>query len=315
MGVGQTYTTLTAAINDLNNKELTCPVNLILTDNTYPSETYPIVLNQNPGSSAYNVITIKPAAGVTPAIFTSYTGSSPNYWSMISINGTQYVTIDGSNSGGTDRSMTFTNTGGSGFAAPVGLYNNGNIGASNITIKNCVLQAHVDGVYNAQGFVMYNITGNAGYNNIILDNNAINSAKFGLAIGGIATSKATNVQIINNTIGSMNAANAVNMNGISLGYADNTLIQGNEIIGNPVGINIPQAPSGIFIGTGATGTKIRKNIIHEWYQLGAGFPSSGALGIYFGAEATSVTEISNNVIYNIIGCVINSLFFSLAGIF
>ncbi len=301
VGAGQVYPTLTAAINDINNKEMTCGVTLVLTDNTYTSETYPIVINQNPGSSPGNFLTIKPAAGKTPVFNTSYLGVSPNNWSMISLNGTQYVTIDGSNSGGTDRSLTFTNTASSGFAAAIGLYNNGNIGASNITVKNCVLQAHSESVYNAQGIVLYSITGNAGYNNVIIDNNAINSAKYAVQIAGIATAKATNCQVTNNTVGSMTAGNAVAMYGISIGYADNTVIQGNEIIGNALGVNVPQSPMAISIGTGSTNTKIRKNTIHDWYQLGTGFPSSGAIGIYYAAEATSVTEISNNVIYNIKG--------------
>ena len=42
VGTGQTYTTLTAAISDLNSRGVSCPVTFILTDNTYASETFPI---------------------------------------------------------------------------------------------------------------------------------------------------------------------------------------------------------------------------------------------------------------------------------
>jgi len=299
VGVGQTYPTLTAAINDINNRDLTCPVTLLLTDNTYPMEVYPIIINQMAGSSATNTLTIKPAPGATPVFSSSYPGVSPNYYSLISLNGAQFVIIDGSNSGGSDRSMTFQNGAGSGFAAALGLYNNGNLGASNITVKNCVLQAHPDALYNAQGIVLYNITGNAGYNNIIIDNNAINAAKFGVQILGIATSKATNVQVTNNTIGSMLSSLAVVQYGVYLSYSDNILVQGNEIIGPATGFSIGGAGIGVYIGTGATNSIVRKNIIHDISQIATAFPAGGALGIYFGAEANSVTEISNNVIYNI----------------
>ncbi|MEI7661690.1 MAG: hypothetical protein WCK34_05825, partial [Bacteroidota bacterium] len=231
VGVGQTYATLTAAIADVAAKDLTCPVTLVLTDNTYPSEIIPIIIPQLPGASAANTLTIKPAPGVTPSFTATYTGASPNYWSMISLNGAQWVIFDGSNSGGSDRSMTFKNMGPSGYNAPIGLYNNGTIGASNITVKNCVLQANKDPLYNSQGFAMYNITGNAGFRNIILNNNSINSAKFGVDIMGIATGKATNIQVTNNTIGSNTDANAIMQFGIQITNADSVLIEGNEIIG------------------------------------------------------------------------------------
>jgi len=295
VGVGQTYATLTAAVADISVKDLTCPVTLVLTDNAYAAETYPIVIPQIPGASATNTLTIKPAAGITPVFSTSYLGATPNYWSMISLNGTQYVIFDGSNSGGSDRSMTFQNIASSGFAAPIGLYNNGTVGASNITVKNCVLQAHKDGLYNAQGFAMYNITGNAGFRNIILNNNSINSAKFGVNILGIATGKAVNIQVTNNTIGSNLDANAVDYWGIQMSNADSVLIEGNEIIG-PVNGNLtnPQALMGIYIGSGSTNLKIRKNTFHDWYGGG-----NAALGIYYGAEANTVSEISDNVMYAI----------------
>jgi hypothetical protein len=299
VGVGQTYPTLTAAINDINTKNMTCPVTLLLTDNAYSSETYPIIINQIPGASATNILTIKPAPGVTPVFAASYIGVTPNYWSLITLNGAQYVTIDGSNSSGTDKSMTFANVSGSGFTAAIGLYNNGIIGASNITIKNCVIQAHTDATYNAQGIVLYSITGNAGYNNVIINNNTITSAKFGVQITGIASSKATNCQVINNTIGSLLAANAVVQYGVSVGYADNTLVQGNEIIGPATGMVIGGAGAGIYISSGVTNSAIRKNLIHDWWQTATGFPASGSYGIYYYAEATSLTEISNNSIYNI----------------
>jgi hypothetical protein len=299
VGVGQTYPTLTAAIADISNRDLTCPVTLLLTDNDYSLETYPIIINQIAGASAVNTLTIKPAPGKTPAFITSYLGISPNPWSQISLNGAQWVIIDGSNSGGNDRSLTFQNGAGGGFAAAIGLYNNGTIGASNIKIKNCTIMAHTDALYNAQGIVLYNIAGNAGYNNVVIDNNAILAAKFGVQIFGIATNKATNCQVINNTIGSMVSGSAVVQYGVSASFTDNLLVQGNEIIGSAQGHSVGGACSGISISTGSTNTIISKNFIHDWWQTATAFPAGGSTGILYSAEASSVTEISNNVIYNI----------------
>src|SRR5205085_7868226 len=91
VGVGGNYTTLTAAVADLNSKFMTGPVTFSLTDNSYPSETYPITINPNGGNSSTNTITIKPATGATP----SFSGSSAT--ALIVLNGIDYVTIDGSN--------------------------------------------------------------------------------------------------------------------------------------------------------------------------------------------------------------------------
>lgn len=300
VGAGQTYTTLGAALDDMDDREITCPVTLLLTDNSYSSETYPIIINPIAGTSATNTLTIKPAPGITPEFQTNYPGVSPTYWSQISINGAQWIILDGSNvAGGTDRSMTFRNTAGNGFAAAIGLYNNGTVGAGNIVIKNCVIQAHEDQIYNAQGIVCYSITGNAGYHDLIIDNNAINSAKFAVQITGIASNPVLNAQVTNNSIGSMTAGMGVGQYGVSISYADNILVEGNEIIGIPTGATIGGAPMGVSISSGSTNVKVRKNIIHDIVQLGTAFPSGGALGIYFSSDATSVTEISNNVIYNI----------------
>jgi len=295
VGVGQTYATLTAAVADISTKDLTCPVTLLLTDNTYTAESYPIIIPQLPGASAINTLTIKPAPGITPVFSTTYLGITPNYFSQITLNGAQWVIIDGSNSGGTDRSLTFQNTATSGYAAAIGLYNNGTIGASNITVKNCVLLAHKDAVYNAQGFTMYAITGNAGYHNVTLNNNTISNAKFGVSISGIASNKTSNIQITNNTIGSNTDANAVMQYGIQMGYADSVLIENNEIIGAVNGnLTAPTAVMGIYAGAGSTNLRIRKNTLHDWYG-----GANAAVAIFYAAEANTVSEISNNAIYTI----------------
>jgi hypothetical protein len=138
VGVGGDYTTLTEAVTDLNSKSVSCPVTYLLTDATYPSETFPIIINNIQGTSEINTITIKPAPGISPVI----AGSNPA--SIINFNGSRYVTIDGSNSGGRDRSLLIWNsdtTAASGqtavyFSSPGGFNN----GASYCTVKNCQIK-------------------------------------------------------------------------------------------------------------------------------------------------------------------------------
>lgn len=294
---GKDYPTLTAAIRDLEGEGLNCPVVLELTDNSYLNETWPLIINPIAGASAVNTLTIRPAAGAAPVFSSSYLGVSPNPWSMISINGAQHIIFDGSNSNGTDRTMTFINSANGGFAAPIGLYNNGQSPASFITIKNCKLRAHSELIYNAQGFVLYNIQGSAGFHDIILDNNDINSAKFGLVLSGIASNPVYNVQVTNNTIGSMDIAQSVVHYGISFSYINNLLIEGNDLIGTATGMSYPlQSPMVIYGGTSSNNVIIRNNKIHDLWST-----TNGAIGIYWdgGVTSTTLTEISNNVVYNI----------------
>src|SRR6185503_10951015 len=104
VGSGGDFATLTAAVAALNSRVMTGPVTFQLTDPTYPAETFPIAINPNGGNGAANTVTIKPAPGVSPAI----SGSSTS--ALIVLNGIDYVTIDGSNSGGSSRDMTISNT-------------------------------------------------------------------------------------------------------------------------------------------------------------------------------------------------------------
>lgn len=65
------YPTITAAMADANLRGVSGPVNFILLDATYPSETFPIVFGDINGMSATNTITLRPDVGVTSAISAS----------------------------------------------------------------------------------------------------------------------------------------------------------------------------------------------------------------------------------------------------
>ncbi len=296
VGVGKDFPTLTAAINDISGEGLTCPVVLLLTDNLYASETYPIIINPIPGASATNTLTIRPAAGVTPVFETSYAYTAPYYWSMITLNGAQYVIFDGSNSGGTDRSLTFRNNAINGGSATIGLYYNGVAGAGNITIKNCIVQAYSTASLNTQAIVCWEITGLGGYHDLVIQNNEINSAKYGIQVGGVSGHVSNNVVIINNTIGSLDPFKGIGATGIQLWYSNNTVVQGNEIMGTTQGLSMNATPVGITMLTGCTNTKVKHNLIHDIINPGT---TGGANGILYQSDATTVSEISDNVIYNI----------------
>jgi trimeric autotransporter adhesin len=291
VGVGKTYTTLTAAVTALNAGEITCPVVLLLTDATYASESFPITINPLLGSSSTNTVTISPANGVTPTI----TGSSAT--GILNLNGADYVIIDGSNSGGTDKSLTWENTDNVANAYTIGFSNSGGTDpAKNNIIRNCNIKASSQVSTTTYGIYM-NSTGGA-YDNTIINNNTIYSAKYGILFSGASTAVANNGQITNNIIGSTTDATSIQYRGITVQYANGTVISGNEIMGAPAG-NSNYYQAGIYVTTGSINTKIRKNKIHDWYYAGTG--GWGNYGIYYGSDASTVTEISNNIIYLIKG--------------
>ena len=105
-GIEGVYATLTVALADLNLRGVSADVNFLLTDTLYSAgESFPLIaniINENLPSSTKK-ITIKPSTGVTSKISGSSTsGIFVSY-------GVDYVNLEGSNSGGTDRSLTIEN--------------------------------------------------------------------------------------------------------------------------------------------------------------------------------------------------------------
>src|SRR5207248_3735441 len=85
------------------------------------------------------IMTIKPDSGTTATI----SGSSAS--SIIRINDA-FVTIDGSNSGSTDRSLTIQNTNAATLTAAVWVSSSGAFaGATDVTIKNSNIRANGGG--------------------------------------------------------------------------------------------------------------------------------------------------------------------------
>jgi hypothetical protein len=293
VGNGGAFSTLTAAVNALNAAGVSGPVTFSLTDNLYAvTETFPIVINPFSGASAVNTLTIKPAAGNSPII-------SGNASSLININGADYVTIDGSNSGSNSKELTLLNNS-TGTSACIAVSSLGTgLGATNITIKNCLIiggsstATGVIGIYAGGATVSTSGTG-ADNDNLNITGNVVNRAYYGIYTRGVAsTGMLDNLSITLNIIGNVNPVNTVTFSGIDVQNANNPIIQSNFIsnMAQPAGISTN--PAAINIGGTITSGYILGNVIN-----GVRNPNSfgyGAFGINTSGTITNLFIIANDI--------------------
>ena len=283
------YSTLTAAVNDLNLRGVSGAVKLSLVDNTYGAETYPIDINSVSGVNSSNTITIKPANGVSPVF--------SNADAQIKITNTSYVTIDGSNTiGGTTRDLTFNRLTTTGQAIWVGSL--GTSSVSNSSIINCnVATGETSGstpIMVSDGFT----AGNSGYfSNITIQNNNLTKGRQGIYInGGAIPQYGTNINVVDNLLNT-SGTNQLKLYGIYIQGCNGVSIKNNNV-GNFEAAT-SENDRGIWIAAGTINASVEKNRVHDIGTTAAG---NGGNGIVVSSSAASCNNIlKNNFIYNITG--------------
>ena len=289
VGVGGDYATLTAAIADLNSKDMTCAVVLSLIDASYSaSETFPLTINQNPGANATNTLTIKPASGVSPTI-TGALASSP----LIRIFN-NYTTIDGSNTaGGTTRNLTISNTS---TTSPrvVTIGSSGTTPITNCTLKNTTI---INGINSSDAVNVSdgNTPGTAGYfNNITIQNNSIQLARIGVyCIADLVSGNGSGLLITGNDL-TTSGANSIRLVPIYVQGVDGATVS-NNTMGNMANTADASNISGIWFATGTVNSTISGNTISSISGT-----SGGPRGIAItSGDANSNLTITGNTISGI----------------
>ena len=249
VGTGGNYSTLTAAITDLNQRGVSAPVTFLLTQSTYspPTETFPFTFsNLIQGTSATNTISIRPANGVQ----VSMTGSgSP---AVFNLNGCSFISINGSDTlSNAGRKITIRNT----TSGPCVLFEND---ASFNQIRNCNLYS--DPFFNADGIVKFGnrlVTGN--------DNNVIDSCLIGafspitrpgVCISAQSSTGPSTVLSSNNVISNNEIANPNNFGILVDNNNENFTISGNSFYKN---LTYTHAGNFSFISYSANGGLITNN--------------------------------------------------------
>lgn len=318
VGTGQNYTSLTnpgGLFEALNSSGATGNVTInIISDLT--GESGAVALNEVAGGFT---VTIEPS-GAARSI-TSTSGAV----AVIKLNDADNVTIDGSLSGGTDRSLSITNTNTAGNTTVIWI--GGTTGAQNNTIKNLNLTGGTDqNVTNVFNFAIIAsssssiLTGGTDLDNNTYTNNFIKKVNVGIiSIGGLATNMNQNTVISNNVIGPAAFGsdqigtlgvlifneNAPQVVSNDLRFIGSSLNTGGAAGRDHVGISLctgsaswsgSAAPA--IVGT-VTNGNIARNLIHDISERGT-FSSVGIVeNCTNGGLATSNT-IANNMIYNIL---------------
>lgn len=310
-----TFTTLNAAFTAINAGTHKGAIVITINGNTTEPAT-PVPLLKSGPTSDYTSILIKPSGNVT----INSAASPATNRGIIELAGADNVTIDGDDpltAGDRNLSIVAATTTTAGIAC-IRLSSNsttGTDGAINNTIKNCIITGSKSAVNNTA--INYGIqfsngvstssssTGAYGNINTTIENNQVTRAHYGIYMYGASTSYYnTGLVIKKNTVGSSTPTSIVGQYGIYLSYTSNgttgkAIVEDNDIqVGDPGTTGYSVSLYGIFLTTGANGTIIRNNNIHDVKNQSSG--GWGAHGISIQAAISNV-EIYNNFIRDIVG--------------
>jgi hypothetical protein len=279
-------------VNALNSFGVSGPVNFLLTDATYPSETYPIIINQYAGSSSTNTLTIKPNPGVASTFTGSAAGSA-----LIKLNGADYVTINGVNTGGSSLTFNNTNTGGLNlWIASASAVN----GALNNTITNIVSAGpSIGGVLAGSGTVLGGDAESPNSNNSITGSTFSNTQN-GIYVRGNTTTLDNNWLIAGNNLGSSADATKHTFRGMALINLSNCNVSYNNIRGVLSGTTSTATVTGISTFINMSGGTISKNRISDVYQRNTDGWGANGIGLNSTSTASNLL-VSNNFISGVRG--------------
>lgn len=291
VGAGGNFATLEAAVAAYNAANcFTGNVVFNLTDATYNlgTITTPLTVNSNAVANAGSYsLTIKPAAGVSPTI----TGAIDTN-TLILIKGNNII-VDGSNTGGTTRDLTITNTS---TTSPnvVLVGSTGTTPVTGVTIKNATI---INGANTGTAISIANTTSTAGYfNNITIQNNNIQKAYIGVyALATVATGNGSGLLITQNTMNTA-GANSIRLMGVYVQGVDGATVS-NNTISNIVNANA-ESPYGIRFATGTINSTISGNTVSNCSLTNTGAFAISGIYVSNSTTATTVT-INNNTVSNL----------------
>ncbi|MBK8811285.1 MAG: InlB B-repeat-containing protein [Acidobacteria bacterium] len=250
VGTGETYTSLTNAggiFEYINNNEVTGNITINITSD----------LTGELGTNALNQFTSPHTILIRPSVAArSITGAAAST-ALIRINGASGVTIDGSTSGGTDRSLTITNT----SVTSPSVVRFGSIGTTpitNDTLKNCII---INGVNTSSAVTVLDTAGSlAGYfTNLTIQNNDIRTAFVGIFANAIVQAGNGSGYLVTGNKLDNSGATAIRNVGVYVQGADGATVSNNSV-GN-FNTADGENDTGIWFATGTVNSTISGNTV------------------------------------------------------
>jgi hypothetical protein len=300
VGTGGNFTSLTNSgglFQTINNLGVTSNLTINITSDL-TGETGANALNQIAGGFT---VLIKPS-GAARTISSTATAVQ-----LIKLNGADGVTIDGSLSGGTDRSLTLSVTNATTNGTTVVFVGSAGVGAgaTNNTIKNTVIQNGASFGASATAFNFGIYVGNTSgasagpdNDNLTIQNNLIQKVNLGIQTIGDTTGLNDNTVIADNTFGGTAVADYIGGVGLLIGQSTGASITRNTVrnIFQSANIDI----QGIFVSSGVVNSSVTRNSVSNMEQSST--IDYGATGIWVStAAAASNVTIANNFVYDIRG--------------
>ena len=292
VGTGGNYSTITAAVKDLNLRGVSSAVNFILTDDAYSiNETFPLEIKINNVSkpTLTNTVTIKPNTGMFPFIQGATASSA-----IIKILESN-IRINGSNSGGTDRSLTINNTS---TDHPYGVLigSIGSIPITGVSINNCNITNGANYSTPNYGVIISDgeFPGVEGYfNNITIQNNKLQKSFYGIhCVAAFSPGNGNGLLITGNSLNST-STNAIHERGIYLEGVDGAVVSNNSV-GN-LGGNDAGGQTGIWFGSGTINSSMSNNVIGPMAESTGGGTPRG-IAVSSGITNSNIT-ISGNELF------------------
>lgn len=290
VGTGELFTSLTnegGLFQAINASGATAAFTINITSNL-SGELGTHGLNEIAGGHA---VTIKP--GAADIVVTGVSGVG-----MIKLNGADNVTINGALGAGTDRNLTFTNTGGGGViwiasALPTN-------GATFNTIKNLKIiggggTVTLDGI-NSSGSI-YDAIPEAANSNNTIQNNVVTKTLYGISITGV-TGNDSNLNINSNVVGSTVSADKIGLVGMFVANQASGSVTENTIAG--VTTATTSVASGIQIAGTQNGVSVTRNRISDIKNTNTGGYGANGIQLVSTSTAANVT-VANNFIYDVAG--------------
>jgi hypothetical protein len=310
-GSTATYSTVNTAFAAINAGTHFGAITIDITASTTESTT-PTPLNASgQGGANYTSIVLRPTVTAT------ISGAMVTGRGVLELDGADNVTIDGDIIGGpVTRELTIVNNAANTVLATAAIRLIGRttlgLGATNNTIKNCVIFGSTEGNDGFSGSTVttsygiyagsnaLNLTSGgtgADYDNNIIQNNDIRRAYFAVYIGALTANTADNLNINNNIIGSNTVGQTITFGGLSLNGITTSTITQNEIFNMQPNTTISPAAINLS-GTGSNSVTISRNKIYGIKSLNitSGY---GAHGINLSGGNNHL--VVNNVIYDIMG--------------